>query len=379
MAGLSDAEPFGAIAQKSQTRSPMDTRPPLVIGHRGACGYRPEHTAAAYDLAFMLGADAVETDVVATRDGVLVLRHENEVSATTDVAERSEFAGRRRTKTVDGVPYDGWFTEDFTWAELTTLRCTERLGALCPVSRSFDGHYPMLRLEDLLDIFDRAREQDPARRLIIELKNPTYYASLGIPLVDMAADVLANRGADYDSLIIECLEADALARARKAGITSDLVYLIKASGTPADRVAREGMQAADYAHDVTEQGLDEICAWNGEFPDASHAGFSSEAARVNGIISGISVHSSLLFQTDAGAATSDPSGLVGAAHHRDLSVFSWTLRPQNLFLPERFRVTDGATQIGHWRQWYEQVLGTLLDGVFADNPDLVRTVIGSGP
>src|SRR5689334_17276201 len=114
---------------------------PLVIGHRGAPGYRPEHTRSSYELAFALGADAVEPDLVATRDGVIVLRHENEISGTTDVATRAEFQSRRTTRVIDGVELTGWFTEDFTWAELTTLRARERLGPLRQASGSFDGRY----------------------------------------------------------------------------------------------------------------------------------------------------------------------------------------------------------------------------------------------
>ena len=125
--------------------SPATAASPLVIGHRGASGYRPEHTRSAYELAFALGADAVEPDIVATRDGVLVLRHENEISGTTDVATRPEFAGRRTTREVDGAALTGWFTEDFTWAELSTVRARERLGGIRQASASFDGRYPVIR------------------------------------------------------------------------------------------------------------------------------------------------------------------------------------------------------------------------------------------
>src|SRR5688572_24352873 len=137
----------------------MGTSGPIVIGHRGACGYRPEHSRAAYELAITLGADAIEPDIVATRDGVLVLRHENEISGTTDVATRPEFAGRRATKKVDGVSLTGWFTEDFTWAELRTLRAVERLPEVRQSSATFDGTEGILRLRDLLDILDAGAER----------------------------------------------------------------------------------------------------------------------------------------------------------------------------------------------------------------------------
>ena len=125
----------------------------LVIAHRGASGYRPEHTAAAFELAIALGADAVEPDLVATADGVLVIRHENEISTTTDVASRSEFAGLRTTKVVDGTTLTGWFTEDFTWEQLSTLRATERLPHLRPRNTSHVGS-GILRFADLLRLLD---------------------------------------------------------------------------------------------------------------------------------------------------------------------------------------------------------------------------------
>ena len=161
-------------------------RVPLIIGHRGASGYRPEHTRAAYELAFRLGADAVEPDIVATRDGVLVLRHENEISGTTDVASRPEFADRRTTKLIDGARLTGWFTEDFTWAELSTLRAVERLPQVRQASATFDGLEPILRLSDLLGIIDDASGQRQ-RIMVAELKHATYFESIGLPLDELFA------------------------------------------------------------------------------------------------------------------------------------------------------------------------------------------------
>src|SRR6187402_535365 len=155
---------------RDRVRAPQTVQ---VIGHRGASGYRPEHSRSAYELAIALGADAVEPDIVATRDGELVLRHENDISGTTDVARHPEFAARRTTKTVDGASITGWFTEDFTWDELSTLRVVERLPALRPHSASFDGLQPMLRLRDLLTILDDATR---AVDLVAEIKHPSYFA-----------------------------------------------------------------------------------------------------------------------------------------------------------------------------------------------------------
>ena len=169
--------------------------PPLVIAHRGASGYRPEHTEAAYRLAFALGADAVEPDIVATKDGVLVVRHENEISGTTDVASHTEFAGRRTEKVIDGVALTGWFTEDFTWAELRTLRARERLPALRGLSASFDGLFPILRLRDVLRLVDRA-EAPLDRELgdVAEIKHASYFESIGLPLDELFAAEVNEAG-----------------------------------------------------------------------------------------------------------------------------------------------------------------------------------------
>ena len=145
--------------------------PPLVIAHRGASGYHPEHTRKAYLTAIAQGADAIEPDLVISRDGVLVIRHENEISGTTDVASRPEFAHLLTTKVVDGEELTGWFTEDFTWAELSTLRCIERVPQLRPQNAFENGEYAMLRFIDLLEIADQAPRK---LTLVVEIKHPTY-------------------------------------------------------------------------------------------------------------------------------------------------------------------------------------------------------------
>jgi glycerophosphoryl diester phosphodiesterase len=139
----------------------VQPRPPTVIAHRGASGYRPEHTLAAYELAIQQCADAIEPDVVSTKDGVLVARHENEISGTTDVAMRTEFASRRTTKTIDGAVVTGWFTEDFTLAELRTLRAVERLPEVRPASTAFDGLYPVPTLAEVFDLVRCRRQSTP--------------------------------------------------------------------------------------------------------------------------------------------------------------------------------------------------------------------------
>src|SRR3954454_13482610 len=148
---------------------------PIVIAHRGASGYLPEHTLAAYELGARQGADYIEPDLVATRDGELVCRHENEISGTTDVAGHPEFAARRTTKTIDGVAVTGWFTEDFTLAELRTLRAKERIPDLRPENTAFDGLAQIPTFDEVIDLAQRY-----GVGVYPETKHPTYFDSVGL-------------------------------------------------------------------------------------------------------------------------------------------------------------------------------------------------------
>ncbi|PFG32072.1 glycerophosphodiester phosphodiesterase family protein [Paramicrobacterium agarici] len=320
----------------------------LVIGHRGAPGYRPEHSAASYRLAFELGADAVEPDVVATRDGVLVVRHENEIGGTTDVAQHPEFADRRTTKTVHGAEVTGWFTEDFTWDELRSLRVRERIAELRPDSAAFDGRERMLRLADVLELL-REHEQTTGRRvgLVVEIKHATYFAALGLPLDELLARELAHSGWSAETgLVIESFELGVLERLKASGLDARYVYLIEKAGAPADRVARDGSAARTYADDLTDSGLDALAA----------------------AVDGISVDKAYLLPwTPLGSSVGD---LVSHAHRRGLVVYTWTLRPENAFLDSRHRTGDGRAAFGRWQREFDEILSTGVDGVFADHPDL---------
>src|SRR6185437_8645009 len=181
--------------------------------------------------AFALGADAVEPDVVPTKDGVLVLRHENEISATTDVASRTEFAHLRTTKTVDGVKRTGWFTEDFTWAQLSSLRAVERMPALRQASASFDGRYPVMRLSQLFDLVDRESERRGERLgLVVEIKHATYFEELGLPVDELLATSVRDSGWDdaRSRLVVESFERTVLSQVRARGVRAKYVYLIEA-------------------------------------------------------------------------------------------------------------------------------------------------------
>lgn len=340
-------------------RPDSPARPALVIAHRGASGYRPEHTSAAYELAFALGADAVEPDVVATRDGVLVIRHENEISGTTDVAEHPEFASRRTTKEVDGARLTGWFTEDFTWDELATLRARERLPAVRQHNTTFDGRYPILRLADLFAIAQAAAAGPGGRspRIVAEIKHPTYFAGLGLPLDELFADEVRRSGWDENMLTVECFEKTVLGQVHARGIRGDRVYLIEAAGAPYDRVASAGSTAVEYAHDVTPAGLRALAS-------------APEAERVDGV----SVNTSMLLPADASGAVPGASDIVDDVHSAGLAAFCWTLRAENAFLAPPHRRGDAEADWGDWRGQFRMLLGTGVDGVFADQPDLAVAV-----
>ncbi|GAB3576013.1 glycerophosphodiester phosphodiesterase [Leifsonia lichenia] len=331
---------------------------PAIIGHRGASGYRPEHTASAYRLAFALGADAVEPDIVATRDGVLVIRHDAEISTTTDVASRPEFAHLRTTKEIDGVPLTGWFTEDFTWEQLATLRAVERLGALRPLSASFDGAFPILRMRDLFALTDdEATRSGRPLGIVAEIKHATYFESIGLPLDELfAAEVSAAGWADASTLVVESFEKTVLGKLARRGVRADWIYLIESHGAPADRVARDGAAARSYDDDVSDAGLLALAA---------------EEAGVG--VDGVSVDLSRILTAGPDGEPS-ASELPVRAGALGLQTYCWTLRPENAFLSARFRRGASEADLGDWRGEFELVLGSGVDAVFADHPDLAVAV-----
>ncbi|MGN8049423.1 glycerophosphodiester phosphodiesterase family protein [Curtobacterium sp. 22159] len=331
----------------------------LVIAHRGASGYRPEHARSAYELALELGADAIEPDLVPTKDGVLVLRHENEISGTTDVADHPEFRHLRTRKTVDGRALSGWFTEDFTWAELQTLRTRERLPALRPESAAHDGEEPILRLEDLLAILDGAGR--PVG-LVAEVKHAAYFERAGFPMGELLDDVLGEAGwRGDDRLTVESFEKGVLRDLRTRGTGGRMVYLQEARGSAADEVAFHGSLAPTYAAERSDDAL---------------AAFASE-------FHGISVDLATLMAGVDSRALEDPapvrSAIVERAHGVGLAVYAWTLRPENRFLPAPLRRGGEVAAFGDWERWFTSVVRTGLDGVFADHTDLAvlaRSAVG---
>jgi glycerophosphoryl diester phosphodiesterase len=321
---------------------------PLVIAHRGASGYRPEHTRAAYELAITLGADAVEPDIVATSDGVLVIRHENEISGTTDVASRPEFADRRTTKTIDGDALKGWFTEDFTWAELQTLRARERLVKTRPANANFDGQQGILRLVDLVAILESAGRPVV---MVAEIKHATYFESIGLPLDELFAAEVAG-WAKPDNLIVESFEQTVLAKVQERDVPGRVVFLAEAEGSPADQVAAFGPKARPFSDHLTDAGL----------------------ARLAGEVDGVSVDKSLILRTDARGAAVGTTDLIERARSIGLETYTWTLRAENRFLANNFRRGIRSRDLGNWPAEFELIMRTGVDGVFADQPDLALQV-----
>lgn len=309
---------------------------PLVIAHRGASGYRPEHTLEAYALAIAQGADYLEPDLVITRDGVLIARHENEIGGTTDVAER--FPERRTTKVVDGKAIEGWFAEDFTLDEIRTLRARERLPFR---SRAHDGQFLVPTFDEVIQLARRAsEEQGRPIGVYPETKHPSYFRALGLPLEEPLLATLAGHGWDRREapVFIQSFEVANL-RVLRGQTAVRLVQLLAASGAPWDAMA--GGEGKTYAGMVTPEGLREIAA----YADA------------------IGPDKALVLPPSADGA---PTALVADAHAAGLQVHPWTFRNEDQFLGERFR----GNPRGELRRFLE--LG--VDGVFADFPDVAVEV-----
>jgi len=307
---------------------------PIIIAHRGASGHRPEHTLEAYDLAIAMGADYIEPDVVSTRDGVLMARHENEIGETTDVAQR--FPDRRRSAVVDGDTIDGWFIEDFTLSEVRTLRARERVATR---SHAFDGQFAIPTLDEVLALV-RRRERELSRTIGVypETKHPSYFASLGLALEPPLLDVLGRHGfhGRDDAVYIQSFEVGNLQRLRER-TTIRLVQLVNNGGQPADlALAGEGRRFTDL---VTADGLRDVA----RYADA------------------VGVHKSLVVRAGPGPLADRTTTLVREAHAAGLSVHVWTLRSDAPFLPTEFAGDARA----EWRLFAE--LG--VDGMFGDFPD----------
>jgi glycerophosphoryl diester phosphodiesterase len=292
---------------------------PLVIAHRGASGYRPEHTLESYRLAVEMGADFIEPDLVSTKDGVLIARHENEIGSTTDVANR--FPDRKRTKTIDGQSLIGWFTEDFTLAEIKTLRARERLAFR---SHAYDGQFAIPTFDEVLDL---AQRMGDARKRPVgvypETKHPTYFRGISLPLEERLLEALQRHGWNdrAASVFIQSFEQDNLRELRK----KTTVRLIQLVNTPA-MIEGEGLKAiAAYAD-------------------------------------GIGPEKRLVIPVNADGSLAAPTDLVARAHALNLLVHVWTVRTEKDFLPAGYHGNVAAE--------FEALRRLGVDGVFTDFPDL---------
>jgi glycerophosphoryl diester phosphodiesterase len=311
----------------------------LIIAHRGASAERPEHTLAAYERAIDQGADYIEPDLVATKDLVLVSRHENELSGTTDVATREEFEDRRRDKTIDGQKMAGWFAEDFTLAELRTLRVKERIPSLRPANARFDGLYQVPTLADIVKLV-RAKEAETGRRIGLypELKHPDFLLqSEGIDLVDLLLREFRQLGiTPADPVFIQSFEVAPLQRLKARGGGFKLVQLVAPLGGPADEPAMR------YAEMVTPTGLAEVA----KYADA------------------VGAHIGLVLHPDG-----TPTSLVADARAAGLAVHAWTVRPENEFLPASLRTGDDPKGKGCGDVRLAEMLKAAgVAGVFSDGP-----------
>ena len=319
---------------------------PIVIAHRGASGYLPEHSRAAYELAIKQGAAAIEPDVVVSKDGVLVVRHHVELSGSTDVRSRVEYADRYTSKVVDGQVETGWFVEDFRWDELVTLNCVEPHPQIRPDSATHSGEEPLLRLEDVLKIAGRASSKPI---VVIELKNPSYFAALGFKVDELLGKVIADAGWKRNDarLVVESFEKSVLIRLRTSGIGSQHVYLCEQDGSAYDEVLRLG-GGLNYRDELSSTGMINVAKE----------------------VTGISVEVAVLLNRDG----SGPA-LVQRAHDLGLTVFAWTLRAENKFLPRDYAQGFDPKNWGRWQDYFGLVLDMDVDGVFADQPDIALQLI----
>jgi glycerophosphoryl diester phosphodiesterase len=318
------------------TGAPSLSRP-IVIGHRGASGQRPEHTLASYELAIEEGADFIEPDLVLTKDNIFVARHENDITGTTNVADHAEFASRKTTKVIDGESHTGWFTEDFTLAELKTLRAKERLPQLRPDNAKYDGQFQIPTLEEIIALAKK-RSKETGRTIGIypETKHPTYFASIGKPMERHLVAELKKAGWDSADapVFIQSFEVDNL-KLLHTLTKIRLIQLMDSEGGPADKAT------PSYASMITPEGLKAVAAYAW----------------------GIGPNKDMV---DKGEG--EPSTLVADAHKAGLRVHVWTFRAENFFLPKSLQVGTDPRAHGNVSEAMRRQLALGLDGFFTDFP-----------
>jgi glycerophosphoryl diester phosphodiesterase len=313
----------------------------IVIAHRGASGERPEHTLASYRLAIEQGADYIEPDLVLTKDGVLVARHENEISETTDVADKAEFADRKMTKIIDGQKMTGWFTEDFTLAELKTLRAKERLPQLRSANMAYDGQFEIPTFDEILALAKEA-SNTTGRTIGVypETKHPSYFTAIGLPHEGALLAALTQYGhVDKKApVFIQSFEVENL-KALRPKTQLRLIQLMDAKGSPADR------SDLTYPQMASAQGLKTIATY----------------------ADGIGPNKALIIPRTVLGNLGDPTSLVADAHKVGLAVHPWTFRRENYFLPLAQKSGVDPRGIGDLETEIKAFLATGIDGIFSDN------------
>ncbi|MDB5465902.1 MAG: glpQ [Phenylobacterium sp.] len=341
---LAAATALAAMPAAAQPKGGASKPRPIVIAHRGASGERPEHTMMGYRLAIAEGADFIEPDLVPTKDGHLVVRHENEISGATDVATHPEFAGRKATKVIDGQKIEGWFTEDFTLAELKTLRARERLPQLRPASAAFDGREAIPTYQEMIDLA-KAESRRLGRTIgtYPEMKHPTYFASIGLPLEHRLLATLKANGLDSRTapVFVQCFEVGALKTFRTLS-KARLIQLVSADDGPAD------LPTVTYRQMITPGGLKAVAAY----------------------ADGLGPEWALVVPATPEGALGPASPLVGDAHAAGLAVHPWTVRAENFFLPKALWRGTSAAGHGDVDAVYRALWASGVDGLFSDFPGL---------
>jgi glycerophosphoryl diester phosphodiesterase len=335
-----------AVADQPASRGHGDQF--TVVGHRGASGYRPEHTLASYELAARMGADYIEPDLVITKDGVLVARHEPEISGTTDVADHPEFTGRKTTKSLDGVATTGWFTEDFTLAELKTLRAKERIPDIRQRNTIYDGRYQIPTFQEVIDLAKRlGRQLHREIGIYPETKHPTYFRKQGLALEPKLVSVLNRNGLNRRGakVFVQSFEVSNLQQLDRV-LNVPLVQLTGATGAPFDFV--DSGDPRTYADLTTAAGLREVA----EYAD------------------GLGPDKNQVIPRDAAGFLLEPTTLVRDAHRAGLVVHPYTFRAENTFLPADFRSSAVPAEYGDLFGEIAAFRATGIDGLFTDNPDI---------
>ena len=333
---LSACSPFESQAMEK----PLDGQV-LVIAHRGASGERPEHTLGSYKLAIEQGADYIEPDLVLTKDGVLVARHENEISETTDVADKAEFADRKTTKTIDGQNMTGWFTENFTLAELKTLRARERLPQLRKANMAYDGQFEVPTFDEILALA-KAESAATGRTIGVypETKHPSYFTAIGLPHEGPLLAALTKYGHVDKSapVFIQSFEVENL-KVLRGKTKLRLIQLMDEKGSPADR------SDLSYPAMATAEGLKTVATY----------------------ADGIGPNKALVIPRTILGNLGAPTTLVADAHKLGLAVHPWTFRRENYFLPLGQKSGIDPRGIGDVKAEMQAFLATGIDGIFSDN------------